>query len=50
VFRGLPSPYTATRYHSLVVDKASLPDCFEVTAWTLDDNGDMDEIMGMRHR
>ena len=49
VFRGLPSPYTATRYHSLVVDKASLPDCFEVTAWTLDDNGDMDEIMGMRH-
>lgn len=50
VFRGLPSPYTATRYHSLVVDKASLPECFEVTAWTLDDNGDMDEIMGMRHR
>ena len=50
VFRNLPSPYTATRYHSLVVDKASLPDCFEVTAWTLDDNGDMDEIMGMRHR
>lgn len=50
VFRSLPSPYTATRYHSLVVDKASLPDCFEVTAWTLDDNGDMDEIMGMRHR
>ena len=50
VFRGLPSPYTATRYHSLVVDKASLTDCFEVTAWTLDDNGDMDEIMGMRHR
>ena len=50
VFRGLHSPYTATRYHSLVVDKASLPDCFEVTAWTLDDNGDMDEIMGMRHR
>ena len=50
VFHGLPSPYTATRYHSLVVDKASLPDCFEVTAWTLDDNGDMDEIMGMRHR
>jgi anthranilate synthase component 2 len=50
VFRGLPSPYTATRSHSLVVAKASLPDCFEVTAWTLDDNGDMDEIMGMRHR
>ncbi|MBF5058194.1 anthranilate synthase, component II [Alcanivorax sp. 521-1] len=50
VFRGLPSPYVATRYHSLVVDKASLPDCFEITAWTLDDNGDMDEIMGMRHK
>lgn len=50
VFRGLPSPYVATRYHSLVVDKATLPDCFEITAWTLDDNGDMDEIMGMRHK
>ncbi|MFP1681219.1 anthranilate synthase component II [Alloalcanivorax sp. C16-1] len=50
VFRGLPSPYVATRYHSLVVDKASLPDCFEITAWTLDDNGEMDEIMGMRHK
>jgi len=50
VFQGLPSPYTATRYHSLVVEKESLPACFEVTAWTLDDNGDMDEVMGMRHR
>lgn len=50
VFRGLPSPYVATRYHSLVVDKATLPDCFEITAWTEDDNGDMDEIMGMRHK
>ncbi len=50
VFQGLPSPYTATRYHSLVVEKKSLPACFEVTAWTLDDNGDMDEVMGMRHR
>ncbi|MBU58087.1 MAG: anthranilate/aminodeoxychorismate synthase component II [Alcanivorax sp.] len=50
VFRGLPSPYVATRYHSLVVDKATLPDCFEITAWTEDDNGDMDEIMGMHHK
>ncbi|MBF1802139.1 anthranilate synthase component II [Alloalcanivorax profundimaris] len=50
VFRGLPSPYVATRYHSLVVDKATLPGCFEITAWTEDDNGDMDEIMGMRHK
>ncbi|MBM1143708.1 aminodeoxychorismate/anthranilate synthase component II [Alcanivorax sp. ZXX171] len=50
VFRGLPSPYVATRYHSLVVDKATLPDCFEITAWTEDDNGDMDEIMGMCHK
>ncbi|ASK33032.1 anthranilate synthase component II [Alloalcanivorax mobilis] len=50
VFRGLPSPYTATRYHSLVLEKNSLPECFEVTAWTLDDQGEMDEIMGMRHR
>ena len=50
VFRGLPSPYTATRYHSLVVEKDSLPDCLEITAWTQLDNGEMDEIMGMRHR
>lgn len=50
VFRGLPSPYTATRYHSLVVDKTILPSCFEVTAWTLDDSGDREEIMGVRHR
>ena len=50
VFRGLPSPFEATRYHSLVVDKASLPDCFEVTAWTQSDDGTIDEIMGLRHR
>lgn len=50
VFRGLPSPYVATRYHSLVVDKATLPDCFEITAWTQDDDGGVDEIMGMRHK
>lgn len=50
VFSGLPSPFTATRYHSLVVEKDSLPDCFEVTAWTQDENGGMDELMGIRHR
>jgi anthranilate synthase component 2 len=50
VFRGLPNPFVATRYHSLVVERASLPDCLEVTAWTQDDNGDHDEIMGLRHR
>ena len=50
VFRGLPSPYTATRYHSLVVEKQGLPDCLEVTAWTQHADGTRDEIMGMRHK
>ncbi len=50
VFRGLPSPYTATRYHSLIVAKEDLPECFEVTAWTQTDDGGVDEIMGMRHK
>lgn len=50
VFHGLPSPFTATRYHSLVIDKASLPDCLEVTAWTEDENGALEEIMAVRHR
>ncbi|MHA7816770.1 MAG: anthranilate synthase component II [Pseudohaliea sp.] len=50
VFRGLPSPCTATRYHSLVVARDSLPDCLEVTAWTETDDGAPDEIMGLRHR
>ena len=50
VFSGLPSPFTATRYHSLVVEKESLPDCFEITAWTQRDDGSMDEIMGLRHK
>jgi len=50
VFAGLPSPFTATRYHSLVVDAATLPDCLEVTAWTEDEAGERDEIMGLRHR
>ena len=50
VFRGLPNPFEATRYHSLVVERESLPDCLEVTAWTQTDDGEMDEIMGFRHR
>jgi anthranilate synthase component 2 len=50
VFRGLPNPFEATRYHSLVIEKASLPDCLEITAWTEDASGDIDEIMGVRHK
>jgi anthranilate synthase component 2 len=50
VFSGLVSPFTATRYHSLVIDKDSLPDCLELTAWTLDDAGKVEEIMGVRHK
>jgi anthranilate synthase component 2 len=50
VFRGLPNPFVATRYHSLVVERDSLPACLEVTAWTQDENGGFDEIMGLRHR
>ncbi|CNH65039.1 aminodeoxychorismate synthase component II [Yersinia pekkanenii] len=49
VFRGLNQPLTVTRYHSLVIATDSLPDCFELTAWTEQD-GVMDEIMGIRHR
>ena len=50
VFRGLPNPLEATRYHSLVIEKESLPDCLEVTAWTENEDGSIDEIMGVRHR
>jgi anthranilate synthase component 2 len=50
VFTGLTNPFTATRYHSLVIDSKTLPDCLEVTAWTQDENGQMDEIMGVRHK
>ncbi|MDH5324570.1 MAG: aminodeoxychorismate/anthranilate synthase component II [Gammaproteobacteria bacterium] len=50
VFSGLPNPFEATRYHSLVIEKDSLPDCLEVTAWTQTDTGDLDEIMGVRHK
>lgn len=50
VFKGFESPFTATRYHSLVVEKASLPDCFEITAWTNNEHGEIDEIMGIAHK
>jgi len=50
VFKGLPNPFEATRYHSLVIEPESLPDCLEVTAWTADDEGKLDEIMGVRHK
>ena len=50
VFKSFENPFTATRYHSLVVEKESLPDCFEITAWTKDRNGNMDEIMGLKHK
>jgi len=50
VFKGLNNPFTATRYHSLVIEQASLPDCLEITAWTQDDAGTIEEIMGVRHK
>ena len=50
VFSGLPEIYTATRYHSLVIEKESMPSCLELTAWTEDDKGEVDEIMGIRHK
>ena len=50
VFAGLNKPLTVTRYHSLVVKRETLPDCLEITAWTQTDDGQMDEIMGLRHK
>jgi anthranilate synthase component 2 len=50
VFTGLENPFVATRYHSLVVEKDTLPDCLETTAWTETPDGEIDEIMGVRHR
>ena len=50
VFKGLTNPFEATRYHSLVIDKETLPDCLEVTAWTETADGEIDEIMGVRHK
>ncbi len=50
VFHGLSNPFEATRYHSLVIEKETLPDCLEITAWTEAPNGEVDEIMGVRHK
>ncbi len=50
VFKALNNPLTVTRYHSLVVQTDTLPDCFEITAWTVLENGEMDEIMGYQHK
>lgn len=50
VFRGLDNPFEATRYHSLVIDRESLPDCLEISAWTEDKQGRFEEIMGIRHK
>jgi anthranilate synthase component 2 len=50
VFTGVRSPFEATRYHSLVIEKQSAPDCLEVTAWTQNPHGDIDEIMAVRHK
>ena len=50
VFHNLSAPFDATRYHSLVIEKESLPDCLEITAWTENQDGSIDEIMGVRHK
>ena len=50
VFKDLPNPFEATRYHSLVVDKPSLPEEFEITAWTEDEDGEIEYIMGIKHK
>lgn len=50
VFEGLNNPLIATRYHSLVIDKTTLPECLEITAWTENQDGSMEEIMGVRHK
>ena len=50
VFKGLKNPLNATRYHSLVAEQSTLPECLEVTAWTNNDSGSIEEIMGVRHQ
>ena len=50
VFKGLANPFEATRYHSLVIEKDSVPDCLAVTAWTQTETGAIDEIMGVKHK
>ena len=49
VFKDLSNPFEATRYHSLVIEQTSIPDCLEINAWTQNEDGSMDEIMGVRH-
>jgi len=50
MFVDLPNPFTVVRYHSLVIEKATIPDCLEITAWTQTPDGAVDEIMGVRHK
>lgn len=50
VFANLPNPFHATRYHSLVIDKNTLPECLQITAWTNNTDGSLQEIMGVRHK
>lgn len=50
VFTGLKNPFQATRYHSLVIEKETIPDCLEITAWTQNEDGSMAEIMGVKHK
>ena len=50
VFKDFENPFTATRYHSLVIEKDKLPDCFEITAWTKNKDGEVSEIMGGKHK
>ena len=50
VFKGLSNPFEATRYHSLVIEQSTMPECLELVAWTQDSQGSVDEIMGVRHK
>ena len=50
IFSNLPSPFSATRYHSLVIDQATVPECLEVTCWTNETDGSMEEIKGVKHK
>ena len=49
-FANLPSPFTATRYHSLVIAPETVAECLQITAWTIDETGNMEEVMGVRHK
>ena len=50
IFQGIPNPFQATRYHSLVIDPATVPDCLAITAWTQTASGEKEEIMGIQHQ